>query len=101
MFAGIRDLIGLCHYQIGGILENRVTKFLSGISMEIYLSHMVIFRVIEKLGINRMLGSGWLQYLVTVVTVLIGAIVFAVVMQKILGLIEKKVNVRHIRPADC
>ena len=49
--------------------------------MEIYLSHMVIFRVSEKLGINRMIGNGQLQYAVTVVLVLAGSTVFAVVMQ--------------------
>lgn len=39
-------------------LENRVTKFISSISMEIYLSHMVIFRLVEKLGMNRIIGNG-------------------------------------------
>lgn len=68
----------------GGILENRVTKFFSGISMEIYLSHMLIFRIVEKLGINRILGNGWLQYIVTVVVVIAGATMFAVVMQKVI-----------------
>lgn len=69
----------------GGILENKIAKFFSDISLEIYLSHMVIFRVIEKLGINRMFGNGWLQYVVTVVAVIAGATVFAIVMQKIIG----------------
>lgn len=68
-----------------GGLENRVTKFFSGISMEIYLSHMVIFRVVEKLKLNRILGNGWLQYIVTSVLVIVGATVFAVVMQKIIS----------------
>ena len=27
--------------------------------MEIYLSHMVIFRVVEKLKLNRILGNGY------------------------------------------
>lgn len=48
--------------------------------MEIYLSHMVIFRVVEKLKFNRILGNGWLQYIVTSVLVIAGATVFAVVM---------------------
>lgn len=69
----------------GGVLENRVTKFFSGISMELYLSHMVIFRVVEKLKLNRILGNGWLQYIVTSVLVIAGATVFAVVMQKIIS----------------
>ena len=69
----------------GGVLENRVTAFFSGISMELYLSHMVIFRVVEKLKLNRILGNGWLQYIVTSVLVIAGATVFDVVMQKIIS----------------
>lgn len=78
----------------GGVLENRVTKFFSGISMEIYLSHMVIFRVVEKLGLNRAIGNGWLQYIFTVIIVIVGTTTFAVAMQKIIGLVEKKLLAR-------
>lgn len=74
----------------GGLLENRVTKFFSGISMEIYLSHMVIFRIVEKLGLHRAIGDGWLQYILTVIIVISGTTVFAVAMQKIIGLVAKK-----------
>ena len=51
---------------------------------------MVIFRVVEKLGLNRIIGNGWLQYAVTVILVLTGATVFAVVMQKIIGFVAEK-----------
>lgn len=77
-----------------GVLENRVTKFFSGISMEIYLSHMVIFRVVEKLKLTRILGNGWLQYVVTSVLVIAGATVFAVVMQKIISKAMEIMNKR-------
>lgn len=80
----------------GGVLENRVTKFFSGISMEIYLSHMVILRVVEKLKLNRILGNGWLQYIVTSVLVITGATVFAVVMQKIISKTMEKMNKRKL-----
>ena len=76
--------------KAGGILQNRVTKFFSGISMEIYLSHMFIFRVIEKMGINTLLGSGWIQYITTVVIVIAGASVFAIVMQHVFNYISNK-----------
>ena len=85
MLIGIYYPAGLRDYQAGGVLENRVTKFFSGISMEIYLSHMVIFRVVEKLKLNRIMGNGWLQYAVTSVLVIAGATVFAVAMQKIIS----------------
>lgn len=79
------------------LLENRFTNFISGISMEIYLSHMVIFRVVEKLSLNRIIGNGWIQYIFTVVIVLLGSILFAAVMQKLIGLAEKKFVEMRIR----
>lgn len=70
--------------------DNRVTSFLSGISMEIYLSHMVMFRMIEKLCLNTILGNGWIQYLITVVLVFASAACFSVVVRKIIKLIGTK-----------
>lgn len=52
--------------------------------MEIYLSHMAIFRVIEKLGLSKALGNGWFQYVTTVLVVIAGTSVFAVVMRKMI-----------------
>lgn len=68
----------------GKVLDNRVTKFFSSISMEIYLCHMVIFRMIEKTHINTILDDGWLQYVVTVVLTIFGATVFSVIVKKCL-----------------
>ena len=67
-----------------GILQNKCMSFISNISLEIYLSHMLIFRVIEKLNLNNMFGTGWLQYFITVVVVLSGTIVFAFIMQRLI-----------------
>lgn len=77
--------------NLGGGLQNRVTRFIGGISMEIYLSHMLVFRVIEKLHLNTVIGNGWLQYAVTVVGVLAGVIVFAVIMQRVIKEFDKRV----------
>ena len=57
--------------------------------MEIYLSHMV-FRVAEKLSSNGIIGNGWRQYMITVLIVLLGIILFSTVMKKMIGLAEKK-----------
>lgn len=63
------------------VLQNRFTKFISSVSMEIYLSHMVVFRIIEKMKLNTILGTGMLQYCVTVLMVFAGAIVFSLVVK--------------------
>ena len=75
--------------SIGGGYS-RIVSFISGISMEIYLSHMVVFRLVEKMGLNRMFGNGWLQYLITVLLVLVGAACFSVVVKKLIEISEKK-----------
>lgn len=76
------------------ILENPITKFISNISFEIYLSHMVIFRLIEKVGINTIIGNGGGgQYLLTVVVVLIVAVLFSVVLKKIIDVVSKKLRI--------
>lgn len=76
------------------IFSNRISKFLSSISMEIYLSHMVIYRLLEKLHMTKMVGGGTASYLLTVVLVLIGAIVFSVLLKRILSFIEGWITTR-------
>ena len=74
--------------SIGGY--SRIVSFISGISMEIYLSHMVVFRFVEWMGLNRMFGNGWLQYFITVILVLVGAAGFSVIVKKLIEITEKK-----------
>ena len=74
------------------MLENSIIQFFSGISMEIYLSHMVLFRAIERLGLNTRLGNGWGQYLITVVLVLAATVVFSVAMKRAIYAAENKIS---------
>ena len=57
---------------------------------------MVIFRIVERLGINTIIGSGTVQYALTVVIVLVGTVIFSVIMQKVLDLLGKKLNKRVV-----
>ena len=81
----------MCAISVRGGLENQITRFFSNISMEIYLSHMVLFRVIERLGLNTRFGNGWLQYLITVVLVLTATVIFSVVMKKVIDIAERRI----------
>lgn len=62
-----------------------IASFLSNISMEFYLSHMVIFRGIEQFGLNTLWGNGLLQYFITVTLVFIGTIIFSFSLQKLIN----------------
>lgn len=72
----------------GSILGNPVMKFFSSISLEIYLSHMALFRVIEKLRLNTLLGNGWVQYLATSILVLISTTIFSLIVKKIISVVS-------------
>lgn len=64
-----------------GFLNNSVTRFVSGISMEIYLCHMFAYRVIEKLGWIHLVSSDLVSYCIASVLTLAGAIAFAAAAQ--------------------
>ncbi len=85
-------------YAIGldkkGILLNPITKFLSNISLEIYLSHMVIFRLLEKIQITTLFGNGMVSYIANCFLVLVGTVIFAVtirfVFRKVKNIVKNK-----------
>lgn len=68
-------------------LSNRVMAFISGISMEIYLSRMMFFRVIEKIHLANYFSNPKILYLTTLSVVVACTIFFACVWKKV----EKRV----------
>ena len=59
------------------LLDNEVTSFLGGLSMEVYLCHMLVFRVVEKLHLEQWVTDPDLNYWLTCLLVLCGATCFA------------------------
>ena len=76
--------------------ENKLIKKLSSISFEVYLSHMMIYRVLEKLKINHMFGLNAISYSVMAFLTLTGAIAFSyvakVVLEKFIICMKERVN---------
>lgn len=73
----------------GKVLNNRFTKYLSGISMEVYLCHMMCFRAVEMLHLERYLGQVDLLYWLTCILTLGVAITFShIVKYKVLPMVE-------------
>ena len=84
----------------GGVLVNPVAKFLGDICFEIYLCHMVIYRVLEKMHLVHLFGNGLLAYIFTAVAVICGSVVFSVCakwfLNKIESIVKEKVNNRRV-----
>lgn len=71
-------------------LQNRVLHFVASISMEIYLCHMFVFRIMEKLKLTHLTGNEIINYMSTSVATVLGAIIMAFALKKILDLVRKK-----------
>ena len=76
------------------LFNNKAVHFIAGISFEIYLCHMLIYRVVEKLYIPRLAGEGYLNYFAVFFLVFLGAIIFAyagkMFVEKLMNLLIKR-----------
>ena len=70
-------------------LRNPMTKKLGERSMEIYLSHMVIYRALEKVGVLHLTSLEGIDYLIATVGTVMGTIAFAAIAKKLLSLLSK------------
>lgn len=59
------------------VLNNKVVKYLSKISMEIYLCHMLFFRVVGMGHLEKWISSPNMLYVMTLLCTLAGAIIFS------------------------
>lgn len=74
-------------YAIGGSkpwMTNRVVDYISGISMEIYLSHMVLFRLVEKLSLDKLTDNPNINYAVAAISTLALTVCFCHVVKYII-----------------
>ena len=85
----------LC-YAIGTdsrILNNKIMKYLGGISLELYLAQMLLFRVVEKINGLYLFGTGWGGFIVVWIMVIIGLIIFIEIYKLAVKLITKRLKI--------
>ena len=72
-----------------GVLINSITNCISRYSLEIYLCHMLVFRVLEKLHfIHALNGNEILSYIVCACFTFVGALLIAIGYSKVEKLTE-------------
>lgn len=100
LFFCVAALVYTLGCKVGGVLVNPVAKFLGGICFEIYLCHMVIYRVLEKLHLVHLFGNSLLAYIFTSVAVICGSVVFSVCakwfLNKIEFIVKERINNRRV-----
>ena len=77
------------------ILNNRITKFVSTISLELYLAQMIVFRVLEKLRLLHLFKNEWLSLLVAILMEMLLLIGFVYVCRYLILLIQKILTRRN------
>ncbi len=80
-----------------GVLANKFTKLIGGIGFEIYLCHMMIFRILEKASLTKLTGNDYCDYGITYVLVFVGATIFAyfgkILVDKFVNILYKSVAI--------
>ena len=74
------------------IFQNRAVRFLASISMEIYLCHMFVYRVVEKMHLLHITGNEILNYVSVCIATICGAIVMSLVLKKIITFAGNKLQ---------
>ena len=72
------------------IFQNKIVRFLSSVSMEIYLCHMFVFRALEKMKLLHLTGNEILNYLMVGISTIFGAIVMSLILKKLIEMVTKK-----------
>lgn len=76
------------------LLENKLIQIIGKYCLEVYLSHMMIFRVIEKLPINNIIGNNIILLVIIYVITVVGTLIFSIIANHIIDRIGKFLNER-------
>lgn len=75
------------------LLNNRVMSYLGGISMEIYLSHMMCFRGVSLLKLDRYIADPHMYFWIVSGGTLTCAVIFShIIKYRVLPILEKKLH---------
>ena len=72
------------------VFQNRVISFLGSISMEIYLCHMFVFRILEKIGLSHLTGNELTNYALISIATLCGAFLVAFAFRQVFKMVSSK-----------
>ena len=72
------------------IFQNKMVRLLSSISMEVYLCHMFVYRVIERHNLLQITGNKVANYFIVSIVTICGASIFAILLKKIIVIVNEE-----------
>lgn len=82
------------------ILNNSFAKYLSSLSMEVYLCHMMFYQVTVKMHLEKMIENNDLLYVAMTVSTLAGAIAFSHIVKFMIFPKIGKIYATYIKPLN-
>lgn len=76
------------------VLENKVIQIIGKYCLEVYLAHMMVFRVIEKLSIHKMIGNQIISFIVVYMLTVVVTLIFSIIANYVIDRIGKVFNGR-------
>ena len=97
MFVVVYGLLTILGMTVNGVisrvlLQNKFVQIASPVSMEMYLCHMFVFRVLERSGLIHLTGNEAVNYTIIVVVTILGSIITAVILKEIIKRLNKKIR---------
>lgn len=91
------SLLSMCGICAGGgiaksVFQNKAVQFLASISMEIYLCHMFVFRILEKVKMLHLVNSDVVNYILASVITICGAIVISTMWKRLFPALRGFIN---------
>ena len=74
----------------GVFLNNKFMHFVGNVSMEIYLSHMLFFRIAEKFFLVQLFSNGYLSYFFVFIFVILCSLIFSLLFRLLWRKVERK-----------
>lgn len=78
------------------LLSNRVARYFSLISLELYLAQMILFRVVEKMNMLYIFGHDWKSLLFSFLIIVVGLVVFIEIWKRVFNFLSKYCRARGI-----
>ena len=85
----VKNMLGFACIVLGAlcpdscIWSNKIASFLRSISLEVYLLHMMVFRIVKRLGLTNLKGESLISYIFVCIFTVYGTVGLSILYSRI------------------